>query len=116
MNESSARLVADPALLIQDNIEKDFAIGDFDKDGWTDLAVARKFPGSVEGGFRNILFMNEGGVLVDRTVEYASVSDVAGLQGFLDPTNDRDVVAIKKFFGVILLAISIKIFSNYIKI
>ena len=94
VNESSARLVADPALLIQDNIEKDFAIGDFDKDGWTDLAVARKFPGSVEGGFRNILFMNEGGVLVDRTVEYASVSDVAGLQGFLDPTNDRDVVAV----------------------
>ena len=32
------------------------------------------------------------GVLTDRTAEYASASDVAGDQGFLTPTNDRDVV------------------------
>ncbi|MDZ4829965.1 MAG: hypothetical protein SGJ09_07180 [Phycisphaerae bacterium] len=77
-NESSTRLVADPALLVTDNIEKDFAFGDFNHDGWIDIAMARKFPGSIQGGFRNILFMNEGGVLVDRTVEYASTSDIAG--------------------------------------
>ena len=35
--------------------------------------------------------MNEGGVLVDRTAQYAAQSDVSGDQGFLTPTNDRDV-------------------------
>ena len=90
-NESSSRLVAAPSLLVTDNIEKDLDWADFNKDGWVDLAVGRKFPGSITGGFRNILFMNEGGVLVDRTVEYASTSDVAGYHGFLDNTNDRDM-------------------------
>lgn len=94
VNESSTRLVASPSLLVNDNIEKDFGWGDFNHDGWVDLAVGRKFPGSIQGGFRNILFMNEGGVLVDRTNEYASTSDVAGYHGFLDPTNDRDMYAV----------------------
>lgn len=91
VNESSSRLVASPSLLVTDNIEKDFDWADFNKDGWVDLAVGRKFPGSITGGFQNILFLNEGGVLVDRTQEYASTSDVAGYHGFLDGTNDRDM-------------------------
>ena len=94
VNESSSRLVAKSSVVVSDNLEKDFAIGDFNKDGWVDVVMARKFPGSITGGFSNVLFLNEGGVLVDRTVEYASQSDQAGYQGFLDPTNDRDVVAI----------------------
>jgi len=90
-NQTAARLVAAPNLVVTDNLEKDFAIGDFDNDGWPDLAMVRKFAGSQTGGWSNILFMNEGGVLVDRTAEYASSSDLAGYNGFFDKTNDRDV-------------------------
>jgi hypothetical protein len=36
--------------------------------------------------------MNENGVLVDRTDEYATDTDVPGDLGFQTPTNDRDVV------------------------
>ena len=92
--QTSSRLVASPSLIGADNLEKDFAWGDFDRDGDTDLICVRKFPGSIQGGFRNILFMNEGGVLVDRTVELGSASDISGYQGLLDPTNDRDVEAV----------------------
>jgi len=91
--QTSTRLVAPPSLIVNDNLEKDFAVGDCNNDGWDDLIVARKFPGSIQGGFRNILFINENGVLVDRTNEYATQSDVPGDQGFLTKTNDRDVEA-----------------------
>ena len=30
-------------------------------------------------------------MLVDRTAAYATASDIAGDQGFMTPTNDRDV-------------------------
>jgi hypothetical protein len=93
-NETSTRLVAASNLVVNDNLEKSIVKGDFNRDGWMDVAVARKFPGSIQGGFRNILFMNENGVLVDRTEDYATASDVPGDQGFLEPTNDRDVLAI----------------------
>lgn len=92
-NETSTRIVMDPSLQ-GDNLEKSFAIGDFDRDLDQDLVCVRKFPGSITGGFRNILFMNENGVLVDRTVEYGSAADAPGSQGLLDPTNDRDVEAV----------------------
>lgn len=72
--------------------EKDYAWGDLDHDGDTDLVVVRKQPWTTTGRRTNMLLMNEGGVLVDRTAEYAVASDVAGDQGFLTPTNDRDVV------------------------
>ena len=94
VNETSTRLVAAPSLIGPDNIEKDFHWGDFDQDGDVDVICVRKFPGSIQGGFRNILFMNENGVLVDRTVEFGTAADVAGSQGLLDPTNDRDVKAV----------------------
>ena len=92
-NETSTRIVMDPSLQ-GDNLEKSFGIGDFDRDFDLDLVCVRKFPGSITGGFRNILLMNENGTLVDRTVEYGSAADVAGSQGLLDPTNDRDVEAV----------------------
>ncbi|MSR44698.1 MAG: hypothetical protein EXS15_04980, partial [Phycisphaerales bacterium] len=47
-NQSSTRLAAATALTGQDNIEKDFAMADFDQDGDTDLVVMRKFPGSIQ--------------------------------------------------------------------
>ena len=89
--DTSNRLVTDPIYVDNDNIEKDFAWGDVNKDGWTDLVVVRKFPGSIEGGARNLLFLNQNGVLVDSTDLYASTADVGGDSGFLTPTNDRDV-------------------------
>jgi hypothetical protein len=94
VNETSTRLVAAAGLVQFDNLEKDFAWADFDKDGDVDVVCMRKFPGSVQGGFRDILFMNENGVLVDRTVEYGSASDVPGFVGMLDACNDRDVKAV----------------------
>ncbi|MBL9148531.1 MAG: VCBS repeat-containing protein [Phycisphaerae bacterium] len=88
-NQTATRLVAPPNLVVNDVLEKDFAWGDLDNDGDVDLVVMRKFPGHNQGGFPNLLLMNEGGVLVDRTTEYASDSDVLGDGGFLAPTNDR---------------------------
>jgi hypothetical protein len=90
-NEDS-RIVADLDVGLEDTEEKDYAFGDFDKDGDIDLVVVRKQGWHTTGKRRNVLFMNEGGQLVDRSAEYASASDVLGDQGFLTPTNDRDVV------------------------
>jgi hypothetical protein len=94
VNESSSRIVASSSLIGPDNLEKDFAWGDFDQDGDIDIVCMRKFPGSIQGGFRDILFMNEGGILVDRTIEYGAAADAAGSQGMLDACNDRDVKAV----------------------
>lgn len=94
VNQTGSRLVGNPAQLVNDNLEKDFGIGDFNNDGQVDLAMMRKFWGSQTGGYANTLFMNEGGVLVDRTAEYASSSDIEGYNGFFDLTNDRDVKVI----------------------
>ncbi|MEL6431617.1 MAG: VCBS repeat-containing protein, partial [Planctomycetota bacterium] len=74
-----------------DDEEKDYAWADFDRDGWIDLVCVRKQPFTTQGRRRNVLFMNESGVLVDRSQLYASDSDVPGDQGFLTSTNDRDV-------------------------
>ncbi len=93
VNETSTRLSVASSLVVNDNLEKDFMWADFDHDGDTDLVCVRKFPGSIQGGFRDILMMNENGVLVDRTVEYGSAADAAGSSGMLDAANDRDVKA-----------------------
>jgi hypothetical protein len=86
------RLVSDPSLGLGDTEEKDYYVGDLNNDGWDDMVVVRKQPWTSAGRRPNVLFMNEGGVLVDRTALYASASTVPGDQGFLTPTNDRDVV------------------------
>lgn len=91
-NETGARLTATASLGSSDNQEKDYAYADLDLDGDVDLICVRKQPFTSSGRQPNVLFMNEGGVLVDRTTEFASDSDVAGDQGFLTPTNDRDVI------------------------
>src|SRR5262245_44521831 len=118
-NETTLRMptgagLNDPALSTIDNQEKSFAFGDVDMDGDLDLVCVRKQPFTSPGRRRNVLFMNEGlpeghaihGVLVDRTALYASASDAPPWddpqvpggeqpdQGFLTPTNDRDVVLV----------------------
>ncbi|MAB82012.1 MAG: hypothetical protein CMJ24_01075 [Phycisphaerae bacterium] len=93
-DETSTRLSAASELGAADDREKDYAWGDVDKDGDVDLICVRKEPFTSAGRNANVLLMNESGVLVDRTTEYASTSDVAGDQGFLTPTNDRDVILV----------------------
>ena len=81
--ETATRISSDPSVGINDVQEKDLATGDVDQDGDTDLIIVRKLPFTNEGGFRNVLFMNEGGVMTDRTDTLAP--------HFLDLTDDRDV-------------------------
>lgn len=92
-NQTSTRLVAPAAVGANDLKEKDYAWADFDHDGDIDMVSVRKEPWTVAGGFPNVLLMNENGVLTDRTATLASASLVPGSSGFLDDTNDRDVVA-----------------------
>jgi hypothetical protein len=87
------------AATLQNGDEKDFAWGDVDGDGDIDLVSVNKQLGTTTGRRRNVLFMLEDGVYVDRTTQYASASTVtlqggAPSQGFLDLTNDRDVALV----------------------
>ncbi len=99
-DETASRLDADPEFTTDDQEEKAFAWGDVDQDGDVDLVCVRKEPFTSSGRRASVLFMNEGiaegwsmnGVLVDRTADYASASDAAGDEGFLTPTNTRDVI------------------------
>ena len=85
---------ADASYILTDPQEKDVATGDLNNDGWVDLVVVRKQPYTTSGAYPNYLLMNEGGILVDRSAQYASSSDVPGDLGFLTATNDRDVVIV----------------------
>lgn len=76
------------------DLETDLGWADLDQDGRVDLVVVRVEPIMAEGPRTNVLLMNEGGVLVDRTVEFASASDAPGDAGFLSATADRDVVIV----------------------
>ncbi len=90
-SRDDSRLSSAAGVGLNDDEEKDYAFADFDKDGYIDLLSVRKQPYTSQGRRRNVLFMNEAGTLVDRTSVYAAASDVVGDQGFMTPTNDRDV-------------------------
>jgi hypothetical protein len=90
-DQTTARLNVVGSLGANDIEEKEYAWGDVDKDGDIDLVVVRKQPFTTPGKRTSVLLMNENGVLTDRTVLYATDSDVPGDQGFKTPTNTRDV-------------------------
>src|SRR5262245_32465020 len=84
----------DPSLTTLDPEEKDYCWGDVDRDGDIDLVCVRKTPFSFPGGKRNVLYMNENGVLIDRAstlaIDSLGVPASEGVsQGFLDLTDDR---------------------------
>ncbi len=83
VDETASRIVADASVGVSDLQEKDLISGDVDQDGDTDLIIVRKTPFTNPGGFRNVLLMNEAGVMTDRTSTLAP--------DFLDPTDDREV-------------------------
>ena len=90
--QDSSMLGVAPSAVSNNNTEVDFAWGDVDSDGDVDLVVVRKQPFTSTGKRTNLLLMNEGGVLQDRTAVFARSSDVPGDNGFQTPTNDRDVL------------------------
>ncbi|MFB3112539.1 MAG: hypothetical protein ACE10G_10945, partial [Gemmatimonadales bacterium] len=93
-DQTAERSDAAEELFANDPEEKDYAWGDLDNDGDLDLAIARKQPFTTPGKRVNVLMMNQGGVLTDRTADFAVDTDIPGDQGFLTPTNDRDVTMV----------------------
>ena len=79
-----------PSDISNNSTEVDFAWGDVDSDGDTDLIVVRKQPFTTAGKRVNFLLRNDDGVL-NNVPDLVSDADVPGDQGFNTPTNDRDV-------------------------
>jgi hypothetical protein len=71
---------------VNDTFEKDLLAVDIDNDGDNDIIIVRKVRFSTAGGQANLLVMNESSMMVDRTASLAP--------GFLDSTDDRDVIAV----------------------
>ncbi len=81
----------DFATTSNNNTEVDFAWADLDADGWIDLVSVRKQQYTSAGKRTNELYMNNGGELIESAATFATDSDIPGDNGFLTPTNDRDV-------------------------
>ncbi len=86
VDETSTRLVSDASVGSADSEEKDLTVGDVDKDGDADMIIVRKRPFSTPGGRPNVLFLNENGVMTDRTATLAP--------DFLESTDDRDATLV----------------------
>ena len=84
-DDETSTMLTVSSVPLNDGEEKDIAVADFDRDGWMDVLVVRKEPFSNPGPRIDVLFMNENGVLVDRSTTYAP--DFA-----TNPTDARDVV------------------------
>lgn len=82
-----------PADLVVNTDEKDFAVGDLDRDGWIDLVVVKSAPVTFPGPREGRLFLNEKGKLVDRTATHGIQSLSAGLGdlGFQHAVDSSDV-------------------------
>ncbi len=82
---TSTRLSAGPSEGDADISEKDYGLGDFDNDGDVDVISARRIALKINVGqpLPDTLFMNESGVLTDRTAEFAP--------GLLTALRSRDV-------------------------
>lgn len=76
---------------LTDGEEKDMATGDFDQDGDDDIIVVRKRPFSIAGPRTDVLLMQENGMLVERTSQYAA-------QLLSNPSDARDVL-VRDFDG-----------------
>ena len=83
IDETATRIVAEASVGVSDPQEKDLISGDVDQDGDADLVIVRKTPFTNPGGFRSVLFMNEGGVMTDRTSTLAP--------DLMDASDDRRV-------------------------
>ena len=95
-SDDRSRLLFDTS----DDQEKDVIAGDLDRDGDDDIVVVRKFPFSFPGSRDNLLLMNEGGDLVDRTDDFIDnfTGDDRDVQLF-DSNNDGwlDIVTVTTF-------------------
>ena len=88
------RLNVSASLGSADPEEKEYAWGDVDHDAPdfdVDLVVVRKQPLTTAGGRRNVLLLNDGGVLTDHTDQY--------IPGFLAFLADKGRILSQEYDG-----------------
>ena len=103
-DETAARLIL-TSVANSDDEEKDIETADLNNDGWPDVIVVRKEPFSIstEAAKSDLLLMNENGVLVDRTAQYAPefISNITFARdlfiGDFDSDGWKDVVIANTF-------------------